>query len=117
MRICPSASQRGFGLVDGLLLFAIIALAAIIIVPYTISSEQDEEILDCVVNLHEFEDAIQMWRLRNGKGPNDAVTIEDVRDLVGAGATNCPAGGQYQIIRYGGKYWPACTVPGHALHN
>ena len=117
MRLRPPASQRGFGLMDGLLLFAIIALAVIIIVPYTISSEQDEEILDCVVNLHEFEDAIQMWRLSNGKGPNDAVTIEDVRDLVGVGATNCPAGGQYQIIRYGGKYWPACTVPGHALHN
>jgi len=117
MRTRAANSQRGFGLVDGLLAFAIIVLAVVIIVPYTISSEQEEEILDCVVNLHQYEDAIQVWRLSNSKGPNDPVTIEDIRDLVDAGATNCPAGGQYQIIRYGGKFWPTCTVPGHALHN
>ena len=52
-------SQLGFGVLDGLLILAILAVGAAILIPYTVSEKQDLSIQKCVKNLREIDKAMR----------------------------------------------------------
>ena len=108
--------QRGFGVVDWLLIVAIVLVAAAVLVPYTISEKQDKSILICVKNLHALDRAMRLWQLDNAQPMTAPVTMAEILPYLADDAkTNCPSGGQYIIT--GLTNPPACTIPGHALAN
>lgn len=108
--------QRGFGVVDWLLVAAMVLVAAAVLIPYTISGKQDKTILICVQNLRELDKAMRLWQLDNAQPMTAPVTMAEVLPYLADDAkTNCPSGGQYIIT--GLTNPPACTIPGHALAN
>lgn len=108
--------QRGFGLGDWLLGVAIVLVAAVVLIPYTISEKQDKSILICVQNLRALDKAMRLWQLNNAKPMTASVTVAEILPYLADDAkTNCPSGGQYIIT--GLTNPPACTIPGHALAN
>ena len=108
--------QRGFGLVDWLLLAGVIVVGAAVIIPYSISSQEDRSVLTCVKNLRELEKAMRLWQLDNGQLLTAPVTMAEILPYLADGAkTNCPSGGHYTVD--GLTNPPTCTIPGHALAN
>jgi hypothetical protein len=108
--------QRGFGVVDWLLVVAIVLVSAAVLIPYTISGKQDKSILICVQNLRALDKAMRLWQLNNAKPMTAPVTMAEILPYLADDAkTNCPSGGQYIIT--GLTNPPACTIPGHALAN
>ena len=109
-------SQSGFGVVDWLLIVAILVVGAAVLIPYTISEKQEKTVLICVKNLQELDKAMRLWQLNEAKPRNSPVTFAEILSYLADGATtNCPSGGQYIIT--GLTNPPACTIPGHALAN
>ena len=109
-------SQRGFGAVDWLLIVAILVVGAAVLIPYTISEEQDQSVLICVKNLQELDKAMRLWQLDKAMPQNSPVTLVEILPYLKDGAsTNCHSEGQYIVT--GLTNPPACTIPGHALLN
>ena len=111
-----SRSQAGFGVVDWILLVAVIVVGAAILIPYTISEKQDKSMETCVRNLRELDKAMRLWQLDNAKPPTAPVTFGEILPYLKEGAsTNCPSHGNYVVT--GLTNPPACTFPGHVLSN
>ncbi len=109
-------SHRGFGVIDWVLVVAIVLIGTVILIPYTVSEKQDKSIQICVKNLREIHKAMQLWQLDKGKTPETAVTFSEIASyLADEVSTNCPSGGFYVVT--GLTNPPACTVPGHVLAN
>ena len=108
--------QGGFGVVDWLLIVAILVVGTAVLIPYTISEKQDKSVLICVKNLQELEKAMRVWQLNEAMPRNSPVTFAEILPYLADGAsTNCPSEGQYIVT--GLTNPPACTIPGHALLN
>ena len=108
--------QGDFGMVDWLLIVAILVVGTAVLIPYTISEKQDKSVLICVKNLRELDKAMRLWQLDKAMPQNSLVTFADILPYLADGAsTNCPSKGQYIIT--GLTNPPACTIPGHALAN
>ncbi len=110
------AGARGFGVVDWLLLVAVLGLAVAVLVPYTVSDKQDRSILVCVKHLRELDTAMRIWQLDQQKDSMASVTLEEIIPyLKDEAAPVCPSGGEYIVT--GLTNPPSCTIPGHALAN
>ena len=111
-----SSSQRAFGIVDGLLILAILVVGAAVLIPHTVSEKQDLSIQKCVKNLREIDKAMRLWQLDNAKSMDAPVKFAEIVEyLAEGGSTNCPSGGLYVVT--GLTNPPMCTFPGHALSN
>ena len=109
-------SQRGFGVLDGLIILAILMVGVAILIPYTVSEKQDLSIQKCVKNLREIDKAMRLWQLDNAKPMDAPVTFAEIVEYLAEGvSTNCPSGGLYVVT--GLTNPPMCTFPGHALSN
>ena len=108
--------QGDFGMVDWLLIVAILVVGTAVLIPYTISEKQDKSILICVKNLRELDKAMRVWQLNEGMPQNSPVTLAEILPYLADGALpDCPSEGQYIVP--GLTNPPACTIPGHALLN
>ena len=108
--------QGDFGMVDWLLIVAILVVGTAVLIPYTISEKQDKSVLTCVKNLQELDKAMRLWELDKAMPRNSPVTFAEILPyLADAASTNCPSDGQYTVT--GLTNPPACTIPGHALKN
>ena len=108
--------QGDFGMVDWLLIVAILVVGTAVLIPYTISETQDKSILNCVKNLRELDKAMRLWQLDKAMPQISPVTIEEIIPYLADDALpNCPSEGQYIVT--GLTNPPACTYPGHALVN
>ena len=109
-------TNRGFGLIDWVLVVVIFLVGAVVLIPYTVSEKQDKSILICVKNLREIDKAMRLWQLDKAKGMDSSVTFAEIAEYLAEGvSTNCPSGGLYIVT--GLTNPPACTIPGHALAN
>ena len=109
-------SQRGFGLLDGLIILAILMVGVAILIPYTVSEKQDLSIQKCVKNLRQIDKAMRLWQLDNAMPMDAPVTFAEIVEYLAEGvSTNCPSGGLYVVT--GLTNPPICNFPGHALSN
>jgi len=107
---------RAFGVVDWILVVAILLVGTLVLIPYTVSDKQDKSIQKCVKNLREIDKAMRLWQLDKGKPLESSVTFSEIAFYLGDGvSTNCPSGGQYVVT--GLTNPPSCTIPGHLLAN
>ena len=87
-----SSHERGFTLVEIMIVVAIIGLLASIAIPNYAQSRGDAHRHACINNLQQVEGAIQRWSLEMKKDEGQAVAYSDIRGYLQRSVV-CPAGG------------------------
>jgi prepilin-type N-terminal cleavage/methylation domain-containing protein len=87
-----NAQQRGFTLVEIMIVIAIIGMLASIAIPNYVRSRYAAHKAACLANLAQIEGAIQMWATETRKGAATTVEFSDINDYLRRSVV-CPAGG------------------------
>jgi len=92
MRI-RTARQRGFTLVEIMIVVAIIGLLASIAIPNFVKARTTAQMNACISNLRQIDGAIQQWALDTKQGDTASVSAADVLPYL-KNAVVCPSGGK-----------------------
>ncbi|MCX6924537.1 MAG: type II secretion system protein, partial [Verrucomicrobia bacterium] len=87
------APQRGFTLVEIMIVVAIIGLLASIAVPNFVKARTTAQMNACISNLRQIDGAIQQWALDTKQDDTAAVTAANVLPYL-KNAVVCPSGGK-----------------------
>ena len=107
-------TQKGFTLVEIMIVVAIIGLLAAIAIPNFVNARTTARNKACQANLKQIEGAIQVWAIDNNQAGTATVAWGDVVPDYLKRTPECPAGGTYTIATVDGD--PSCSEGGeHAL--
>jgi len=84
--------NRGFTLVEIMIVVAIIGLLASIAVPNFVKARTTAQQKACISNLHQIDGAIQQWATDLNKAAGQSVTFTDIKSYLKNQIT-CPSGG------------------------
>lgn len=109
-------SQRGFTLLEIMIVVAIIGTILAIAIPNFVKSRSLAQYNICIANLAQIEAAKQIYGVENGKINGDEVAESD---LIGPNLfldhmPECPSGGVYAINKVG--VVSSCTIAGHEIN-
>ena len=113
MKMRKMMGEKGFTLVEIMIVVAIIGLLAAIAIPNFMRAREKAQQNACIANLKQMSGAITLWALDEGAGSTSAVTMGDLVTAYIKATPACPAGGTYTLVDVGTE--PACSVDGHAL--
>ena len=88
-----NARQRGFTLVEIMIVVAIIGMLATIAIPNFMRARWKAHQNACICNLAQIEGAVQMWATETSKGPGTTVEFADIKPYLGRSVA-CPSGGK-----------------------
>ena len=112
----PNRKNKGFTLVEIMIVVLIIGILMAIAVPNFIKARTNSQNNTCIANLRQIESAKEQWAMENHKLSTDTPLSTDlVNGATGYMKTypTCPGGGTYTIGNMSTR--PACSVAGHVL--
>ncbi len=104
--------NKGFTLVEIMIVVAIIGLLAAIAIPSFVKSRNSARQNACINNLRQIDSGKEQLAMATNLGNGDAVVDADVNGYMKS-APSCPASGTYTYGAVGAN--PTCTVAGHTL--
>jgi len=111
-------TNRGFTLVEIMIVVAIIGLLASIAIPNFVKARQTTQQNACMNNLRQIDGAAQTWALENRKLSSDPYTLSAIMPYIKLDTTGnlpaCPGGGTY-IAGTVVSNPPTCSVSSHRL--
>jgi prepilin-type N-terminal cleavage/methylation domain-containing protein len=87
-----TSSNKGFTLVEIMIVVAIIGLLAAIAIPNFVRARTQSQKNACINNLRQIDGAVQQWALENKAAANASVVYSDIKDYM-KNSVICPAGG------------------------
>jgi prepilin-type N-terminal cleavage/methylation domain-containing protein len=118
MKTTKRIGQKGFTLVEIMIVVAIIGLLAAIAIPNFIKARATSQANACINNLRQIDGAAQTWALETKKTSGATYALSDLRPYIKLDSTGnippCPAGGTYSAGATVSNS-PTCTISGHVL--
>jgi prepilin-type N-terminal cleavage/methylation domain-containing protein len=111
-------SNKGFTLVEIMIVVAIIGLLAAIAIPSFVKARNTSQQNACINNLRQIDAAKEQWAMatRQSDGASTAANMDDINAYIKGGTTpNCPGGGVYTYGNIGSN--PSCNIASPTLHQ
>ena len=107
--------NKGFTLVEIMIVVLIIGILMAIAVPNFIKARSNSQTSTCIANLRQIESAKEQWAMENKKSSTDTPTSANLSGATGyiKSYPTCPVGGTYTIGDMSTR--PACSIAGHVL--
>lgn len=106
--------NKGFTLVEIMIVVLIIGILLAIAVPNFIRARESSRAKTCVANLRQIEASKEQWAMEEKKGATDTPVQADLTPTYIKAWPACPSGGTYTIGNVATA--PSCSVGGtHAL--
>jgi prepilin-type N-terminal cleavage/methylation domain-containing protein len=106
--------ERGFTLVEIMIVVLIIGILLAIAVPNFINARERSRANACRSNLRQIQAAKEQWAMANNQGSTATPTQADlVAHLYPDMRPTCPSGGTYTIGNMSTN--PTCSIAGHTL--
>jgi type II secretion system protein G len=102
--------EKGFTLVEIMIVVAIIGLLAAIAVPNFMRAREKAQTEACIANLKQIEGAIQVWAVDLGKSDTDAVAMTDLVNNYLKSTPHCPANANSNYTLTYVNTRPTCPV-------
>lgn len=111
--IRKARAERGFTLVEIMIVVLIIGILLAIAVPNFVRARESSRTKACVANLKQIDAAKEQWAMDNNKSNGDACAMTDLVPTYIKSTPSCPSGGTYTVGNVGTN--PTCSITGHSL--
>lgn len=106
--------DKGFTLIEIMIVVLIIGVLLAIAVPNFMRARETSRAKSCQANLKQIDAAKEQWAMDNNANNGDAVVDSEVDAYIKSGAPTCPSGGTYTYGAVGTD--PTCSIGGqHSL--